>query len=266
MFERFRDSIVYPKRIIQFRKDHMIRVIGYILLFALLMTSASIVALVRFESIPTVFRDAFKEDIVVVDIPCVTNDTSLVCEEEVTEYFYDDGFFLMGVTTQEPDIEETPLLEYRIVFYDDQVIMHYAGIEYGVLIEDLPSSFHNFDFTLLSSDTDGFGEALLDGIGDYLVSLKAILAPIVIVSSVVSNVFMILFVAFMNAIILKMRFRVIPFKEVFKMGTYLGTLLYILLIVNSFFGLGIFMIILFLVLTFRQTNALSMEIFRVIKK
>ena len=106
----------------------------------------------------------------------------------------------------------------------------------------------------------------MDGFGDYLISQGAIIATIMLVSGLIGNIFMILFVVFMNAIILKMRFKVIPFKETFNMGVYLGTSLYILLILNGFFGLGIFIIILFLILTFRQTNAISYEIMKRMKQ
>ena len=116
------------------------------------------------------------------------------------------------------------------------------------------------------NNPDAFTDNMMDGFGDYLKSKGQIIAPAILITGFVGNVFMILFVVFMNAFILKMRFKVIPFKETFNMGVYLGTTLYILLVINGFFGLGYFTIFLFLILTFRQTNQISYEIMKRLKK
>ena len=50
------------------------------------------------------------------------------------------------------------------------------------------------------------------------------------------------------------------------MSTYLGTALFILMILNGLLGLSIYVMILFLIISFRQTNQLSMAIIKAIKK
>lgn len=271
MFNRFRDSLVYPRRIINYRKDKMIRVIGYMMLFALLMLSSTIVVLAQFERIPQTVREMYQENLSDAEINCILDDGTLTCDEEpVLTRFYSETIGLvsvsMGVSDDEPTASEISTLGIDLFFSNEVVYLYYAGIPIEYTYDQLPDEFSSIDFSQSSTDPNAFTDVIMDGFGNYLISVSNIIVPILLISGMIGNVFMVFFVVFMNAIILKMRFKVIPFKETFKMGAYMGTSLYILLILNGFFGMGMFMIILFLIVTFRQTNALSFEIMKRMKK
>jgi hypothetical protein len=267
MFERFRDSLVYPKRIIQYRKDKLIKVFGYMLLFAILMSAAVTVSIFRFERIPSNVRDLYQDNLTSDVIPCEVINQTFGCITGVNfkGLFYDDGLIVMGVS-EDPSISDYSILNVSFIFGPNNVHVYYSAMEFVLDYKDLPSEFSNIDFSLIQSDPDAFTDQMMDGVGEYLISIKSVVAPIIIGSSIFGNIIMILFVVLMNSTILKMRFKIIPFRETFKMGAYLGTTLYILLILNGFFGLGYFTIFLFLILTFRQTNQISLEIMKHIKK
>ena len=268
MFDRFRDSLVYPRRIIQYRKDKFIRVFGYILVFATLMLSASFVGLLRIDMIARSYSDYYKDNLSNELIDCDITDGDVTCVEE-GGYFYSAPLGLidvdMGVFEEAPNEVFSPL-NMVVLFVDDQIIVHYGGMIFSGSYDELPEEFRTMDFKDAKNNPTVFSDHMMEGAGAYLKGKLNIIMPIVLISGLIGNVLLILFVVFMNALILKMRFKVIPFKETFNMGVYLGTTLYILFILNGFFGLGIFMIILFLIVTFRQTNAISYEILRRLKK
>lgn len=271
MFNRFRDSLVYPRRIIEYRKDRFLAVLGYMAVFALLMLTTTILLIARFDTIPQNVRDSYQDNLTGVDINCILDDSVLTCDPEQTmEIFYTDTVGLMeismGVSNDIPEASEIEAMSLSIIFSNDVVYMYYAGTAFEYGYDELPDSFSDIDFSLATSDPETFTNVIMDGLGEYVNSMGHIIAPFLLISGFIGNILMILFVVLMNAVILKLRFKVIPFKETFRMGVYMGTTLYILLIVNGFFGLGIFTIILFLILTFRQTNAVNMEIMKRMKQ
>jgi hypothetical protein len=270
MFDRFRDSLVYPKRIIQYRKDRFIRVFGYMMLFAILMMSANVVLLFRFDRVPQNIRDLYKEDVTTEVIDCLLEDGDVTCEDDGVEAgFYESNLGMVDVfmvVSENPPTRAMSPLQLAIYFNDNEVNAYYGGYQFTSTYDELPSQFKDIDFRDAANNPDAFTDNMMDGFGEFLKSKGHIIAPVILITGFIGNVFMILFVVFMNAIILKMRFKVIPFKETFNMGVYLGTTLYILLVINGFFGLGYFTIFLFLLLTFRQTNQISYEIMKRLKK
>ena len=77
MFNRFRDSLVYPRRIINYRKDRFLKVLAYMVVFAVLMLSSTIVLIARFDRIPQTIRDQFQENLIEENIDCVVDDSVL---------------------------------------------------------------------------------------------------------------------------------------------------------------------------------------------
>jgi hypothetical protein len=60
---------------------------------------------------------------------------------------------------------------------------------------------------------------------------------------------------------MKMRFKPIKFKELFVMTVYSATALYLILIFDSLFSLSFFLVIVLVLIAFRQNNALSTELY-----
>jgi len=275
MFNRFRDSLVYPRRIINYRKDKLIRVLAYVAMFATLATVPILVGVLRFESVPLSEREAFQDNLIDEEIPCVLNNGTLTCDETpIDKIFYENtvptGLVSLDVTlgvTDEivPTNDENPA-GMTILFGDGTVHFFYAGTQFEMPYSDLPSQFSSLDFKDVNEDPDAFTNQIMDGIGAYLKSIRLLTLSMTFVMGFVMYLLLIMFVVLMNAFVLKMRFKVIPFKETFNMGVYMGTALYILLILNVLFGFGFFVIMLFLIITFRQTNALNSEIMNKMKR
>lgn len=267
MFERFRDSLAYPTRILQFRNDSFLRVFSYIFLFAILMSAGTIIFAIRFESLPNTFIDSFEDNLVVSEIDCVTDDGLLECGSNVITSFYDDGLIKVYVdSSSEFNTDNYGGSTVSYVFYEEQIIMTIGAIQVPYELSDLPTEIQNLDFKLLSTDKAQFIEDFTDGLSSYLVASKSLWSPIIVTVELISNILFILLIVLINSWIIKMRFKIIPFKEVFKMSVYSSTTLYVLLTINGLIALGYFFLFLFVLVTFRQTNALTMAIYRVIKK
>lgn len=266
MFNRFRDGLVYPKRVIQYRKDSVIRIILFMLMFALAMTSSTIVIYSNFDRIPEVYRDAFQDGLTNETIPCIIEDDVLTCTEE--EYTYDlfsNELFTFQVKDNFNE-QEVSSMKINFVFEESGLTIYNLYFRQTYTYSSISESFQTIDFTLKETDEKAFSNQIMDGIGDYIVSIKSNLIPLAIIGGIITNLFIVAIIALMNAFSLKMRFRIIPFGEAYKMGLYTGSLLYVFWIIISYFQVGIFTFVIFLVLYLRQLNQLSFEIMRIIKK
>ena len=88
MLERFTNSLVYPKRIIEYRKDKLIYVLLYLLFFIALMTTRTVIDVARFDGLTAEFRETFAQDAEIVDESCVIEDSMFSCGvEERTKLF-----------------------------------------------------------------------------------------------------------------------------------------------------------------------------------
>ena len=274
MFNRFRDSLVYPSRIINYRKDKLIRVIGYMLLFAAIASIPAMAGVYRIDSIPISEQETFEENLIPEEIPCVLNSGILTCDTPVNTIFYEDELAAIistidvrvGVSDVDFPISEVSVDGLQIMFTSETVDIYYAGTVFEMPYDELPSEFSSLDFNDVKDNPEEFTASIMEAINAYVKSVRPLLLTMTFFIGFIMYMVLILFVVFMNATMLKMRFKVIPFKETFIMGVYMGTTLYILLIMNVLFGFGLFMIVLFLILSFRQTNAVNMEIMKRMKK
>lgn len=267
MFTRFRDSLVYPSRILNFRKDSIFLVFGYIIFFSILMSLGLIIFLSKFESLPNTFTEIFTENLISEEVPCEIIDSELICTKNAIVNFYDDGTMLAYTdSSDEVDYSNYPSNKVVFIFHKDKLLISSFGLKDFYMINELPSEFHNMDFSLIESDQELFAENFIEGLNSFLLENKNLWLPFMVTFELLSNFLFIMLIVLINSWILKARFKIIPFKEVFKMSVYSSTTLYVLLTINGLIALGGIFILLFVIITFRQTNALSMAIYKVIKK
>jgi len=267
MYKRFRDSIVYPKRILQFRKDSFLLVFSYLFLFGLIMSLGMLVAIIRFDGFGSSFYNFVEDNIVDVTLDCQITDGLLACTPDSNELIYNDGLveiYLNGSS-------EFSAMDYRssfvnIVVFDDRVIVLAFGIPKTFLLEDLPQEFQNIDFATIITDKEALTAQLVDGLTVFLQETQSTWSIYLMILDFLSNIFFVLFITLINSWMLRMRFPIIPFKETFKMSAYLGTSLYLLFVFYGLIDLDFLFMLLLVILTIRQTNSLSNEIMRVIKK
>ncbi len=268
MYKRFRDAIVFPEKIIQYRKDSFFLIFAYILLFSIVLSTYTIIYVASFDQIDIATREQMNEDLITEAVDCQIVNSELVCTNQIIKAIYDDG----EVTKVFVDSSETinfsnyDLLAINVIFHKDEYIIYVGGLSENNPIADLPLGLQNIDFNDLANDHDGFSEEFITGVEQIMIDHIWVWGSLFIAGVVFVNMLLIIIVILLVSWILKSRFRIIPFKEIFRMATYVSTTSFIILTFNNLLGLYYFFMFLLIIISFRQVNKLSIGILKVIKK
>jgi hypothetical protein len=236
-------------------------------LFSVLMSLGIFVLIVRIETIEGNLSNTFEDSLLYKDIACEIVSSELTCETETVETFYNDDFFVISIDSREEvEYGDYDLTFFNVIFHGNQVLVSTYGFHFEFNLSELPSELQNIDFGLIISDKEAFSDQFIGGLMEYLEATRGSWGIWVMALEIVSNFVFVILITLINSWVINMRFKIIPFKEVFKMSAYLGTSLYLLLVFNSLVNLGYLLIFVFIIISIRQTNALTMEIMRVIKK
>lgn len=269
MFKRVRDSLVYPREILKYRKDHILFVLFYLFFFAVLLSSRSIIDVIKYDGIALIYKEAMIEEMVPITEDCEIANALLVCDAEYIVAFYEDAMFTIYLDSNSTlDFSQYPSNEYSIIVHDDSVYAYVFGISAleEIPLSSLPSSLQNLDFEDQTNDSEAFYEQLFAGIDQLIVDYKIIWGTSMVLFEVmISTLFYLVFVL-ISSWFLKTRYKVIPFKETFTMTTYSSTSLFIILTFYSMLELNIFIVIILLVIAFRQNGIMTKEIDRILKK
>ncbi|MEC9484563.1 MAG: DUF1189 family protein [Candidatus Izemoplasma sp.] len=265
MYERFRDSLVNPTRIVEFRKDKVILVILYVLFFAALLSTRTTIEMVTFNGIRPNTQEYIKNEMTVIGDKCAVVDATVTCDSALREEVYVDGFIRYHIDSYGSINPDMYAEGYNIIFHKDNVALVFNGTLVNAVtlkISDLPESLHNLDFALQETDPDQFYTELVNGINTFLLSQKPIFAPIMIIMEIISNFILFMIFVLISSWFMNMRFKPIKYRDLFVMTAYAGTALYLILIFDSLFSLSFFLIVILILIAFRQNNALSRELFR----
>lgn len=263
MFTRFRDSIVTPARIVDFRNDKAIWVILYVLFFAMLLSTRMIIDVVTYDGLSFAQQNEIIDNLPELNENCGFDATSYQCDPEETTLVYQDvmmSYYLDSHDSLQYDDYET---QYNIVIQGETVYFIFANVVvYELPLASVSTDLQNLDFSLQSSNPDVFEYRILSSIDDYILSYKSFWGPMVILADIITAV--ILFFAFvlLSAWMLRFRFKPVPFKQLFVMTGYSSTAMYLILIFNSLFNLSFFLVIILIFIAFRQNNQLSIEIIK----
>lgn len=268
MFNRFRDGLVYPKLLIQYRKDAMWKVVLYIAFFAILFSSASIVDVVKYDGISESAKESIKQDMVIVSEDCAIVNSKLICDSEYKIQVYEQALISFYLDSHvELDYSRYEESGYAIIIHDEYIYFSYKGIEaYSYLISDLDSKAHNIDFSDQTNNPNLFYNSVFDSLDELLVGYKLAWGSIVIFFEVLISFVVYMMFILLSAFFLRKRFEVVPFKQLFAMTTYSSTALFVILIFDSILQLNIILIVLLVIVAFRQNSALSNEIAKRLKK
>ncbi len=268
MFKRVRDSLVYPKEILKYRKDRTIFVILYLLFFAALLSTRTIIDVIKYDGLTAVTKDAIEDDMPIIDKDCAVVSARLICDGEYSISTYNDSMFAVYLDSHTLiNFDEYPGDEYSIIISNESVYVYVFGINTLILpLSDLPNSLQNIDFNDQVNDSDEFYTNLFLGVDELIVSYKNIWGTmLILIEFAISILFYLLFLLF-SAWFLKKRYPMIPFKETFAMTVYSSTSLYIILTFYSMLDLSLFIVIILLVISFRQNGIMNKEIDRRIRK
>jgi len=258
MYNRFRDGLVYPRRIVDYRKDRIILPLVYVFLFAIVMATASIINVVKYEGLSETYKTYVKDNHNEITSTCSLVDYTLTCDQDTNLLLYEDRYIFIYANnsdTIEPSVYDG--FKYHIVINKDNYDLYFMGssITNGKL-SDLSSDLENLNI----DGGDEYFNAAFGIVSNKLVESRAYWGSILIIFQVVLNFFLYMIFVFVNTIFLRRRFPVIPFKENFVMSTYSATTLFIILAFNNIINLNIFITVVLIFMAFKQTNVLNVEI------
>jgi len=267
MFNRFRDGLVNPRLIIEYRKDAMWKVVLYIVFFAILFSSASIVDVIQYDGLSEVYKENIRQSMTEVTEDCAIVNAALICDSEYKIELYEDQIVTFYLDSHaELDFERYKDSGYAIVIHKDSLYVSVNGLEaYNYPIKDLDPSIHNVDFSDQADNPNVFYDSIFTAVDELAVQYKAAWGTLIIIIEVMISFAVYMMFIMLSAYFLRKRFGVVPFKQLFAMTTYSSTGLFVILIFDSIFQLNFFLIVILIILAFRQNNALSVEIERRLK-
>lgn len=268
MFKRVRDSLVYPAEILRYRKDHILLVLIYLLFFAALLSTRTVIDVIKFDGLAEVTKEEVKEEINNIDNNCAIASAKLICDGEHLISTYSDTMYTVYLDSNEViNYSEYPDNEYSVIIHDEGVYLYVFGINTIMIpLDEMPLTLQNIDFNDQVNDPTAFYNSLFIGIDELILSYKNVWGvALILVEMVISIAFYMIFILF-SSFFMKRRYKIIPYKETFTMTVYSSTSLYIILTFYSLLNLNIIIVVVLLFISFRQNNILNREIDRRITK
>ena len=268
MYTRFYNSIISPRNLVEFRNDSLFRVFSYILFFALLLSTRSIIDVVTFDGMDQAAKEAMISDINDVNETCEIVNSSLTCERKESTLIYNMSimsFYTDSFDNWNPSVYQDAA--YNLVVHGDEIHIVVSGQDITQIpLSDLPENLQNFDFELYETNNTLFFDTIFDALDDYMMSTKTLWGGILIFFDFVSNLIMFMIFILLSTWMLRVRFRQVKFKQLFTMTSYSSTALYVILILNSLYNLNFFLVLILLFVAIRQNSQLSMELYRRLTK
>lgn len=268
MYTRFYNSIIAPRNIVNYRTDSLFRVFLYILFFAVLLSTRITIDTITFDGMSASTKEIIKGEFETVDDTCMITDGTLDCTSSESTLIYQD--IIIGFYTDSFDNFNASIYSssgYNIVLHDESFHFVFSGTELlAVPISELNTTFQNLDFSTQESDPNYFYATVFDAVDEYLINTKTIWGSGTILIDFLTNFTMFMIFILVSAWMLRLRFKVIKFKHLFIMTTYSSTALYLILILNSLYNLSFFIILIMLIVAFRQNSRLSLELYRRLNK
>ncbi len=262
MFNRFRDGLVNPRLLLKYRKDAMWKVGLYIVFFAILFSSASIVDVIKYDGLTETYKESIRQSMTDVTEDCSIVNAELICDSEYKIELYEDQivtFYLDSHAVM--DFERYKESGYAVVIHKELIYVSVNGLEvYDYSISDLDPSIHNVDFSDQADNSNVFYGSIFNAVDEVTIQYKSIWGSMIIITEVLISFAVYMMFIILSAFFLRKRFSVVPFKQLFAMTTYSSTGLFVILIFDSIFELNLFLIVILIILAFRQNNALSAEI------
>ncbi len=263
MWNRFKDSLITPKNIVEYRNDSLWWVFLYIIVFALLLSTRTTITTLTFDGLSPADREIIAQDLADVNDGCAMESGVFDCDEAATQLIYEDlllGYYLESNDTLQYDNYER---DYSVVVFQENVLFVFNDtILFEVLIADLDPAVQNLDFALQETDEDVFHDAIFRAVDQFILSYRSTWTPLVIAIDVITSFVLFLLFILVSAWMLRLRFREVRFRQLFTMTSYSSTGLYLILIFDSLFNLSFLLVILLILFAFRQNNQLSMELYR----
>lgn len=268
MYTRFYNSIISPRNIVNYRTDSLFRVFLYILFFAVLLSTRITIDTITFDGIGGAVKESMISEFETVDQTCIIEDAVFTCATAESTLVYQD--VVIGFYTDSFDNFNSSVYSsdgYAIILHGDSLHFVVSGTELMTIpISELSEEFQQLDFSTQDTDPTYFYATIFDAADEYLMSIKTYWGTGMIIIDFLTNFTMFMIFILVSAWMLRMRFKVIKFKHLFVMTAYSSTALYLILILNSLYSLSFFIIVIMLIVAFRQNSQLSVELYRRLNK
>lgn len=267
MYERFLNSIVNPRKLLDYRKDHLLWVFLYVIFFTALLSTRTVIDVITYDGLSEASKTAIASNFETLDPDCGINDTEVYCDEDKTMLLYDDQVIDFYIETRDELVPENYTKQYNIVVQGDSLYFLFnEQVIYHELLTAIEGDLTNLDFSLQTTDKRAFETQIFTAVDDYILSYQSIWAPTMIAIDFLSGFVLFMFFILISSWMLKARFKIVPYRHFFTMTVYSSTGLYVILILNSLYNLDLLLIILLLIFAFRQNNQLSQEIVKRLQK
>jgi hypothetical protein len=267
MYIRFRDSLINPRNIVDFRNDSIWLVLLYVVFFSLLLSTRTTITSLQFNGISPAQKVVLAENFEDLDPTCGIVNGTYICDTKETRLFYEDFIINYYVESNDSLQLDAYTAQYNVIVYSDQIVLVFGNsVLFEQPINELNSDIQNLSFALQSTDEEAFNTVIFDTVDEYIMSYKSVWAPLTIAVDIISSFLLFIFFIILSAFMMRIRFKQIPFKKLFVMTAYSSTSLYVILIFNSLFSLNILLVILLIFFAFRQNNQLSLELLRRLHK
>ena len=268
MYTRFYNSIISPRNLVEYRNDSLFRVFFYILFFALLLSTRSIIDIATFDGMTQVNKEEIITNFQDVNETCEILNSSLACESKDSTLMYTASimsFYTDSFDNWNPSVYQDA--SYNFVLHEDAIHLVVSGQDVTqILISELPQNLHNFDFELYETDPTTFFNIIFEAIDEYMINTKLIWGSVLLLIDFFTNLIMFLLFVMISSWMLRMRFKQVKFKQLFTLTSYSSTALYVILIINSLYNLSFFIVAILLFVAIRQNSQLSMELQRRLTK
>ncbi len=265
MLNRIRESLVNPGALIQYRNDSLFKALGYMLFFALFMSVSMVIMILAFTGVSGTTKQSIMNDMVPLETNCKLEDAQLICDEPTQHTFYQMGNLTFSINTESSQApSDYPTNTLHFIIHDQSLILYgrtlLGASSFEIPLSELNRSVHNLDFAMLTTNPSQFEVLVFRAVDDLIIEYRAVWGSLYVISSLLSGLFLFSVFITLNTFLTRARLPMIPLKQMFVMMTYAGTALYIVLIFNSLWNFSFFVLIILLLVAFRQMNRLTLEI------
>ncbi len=271
MLERFRSALVAPHTLIRFRRDRVIAALGYMFFFAIIMATPATVSILSYDGLGYSQQEEIRQEFTRPTASCEVENAELSCAEPIREMLYDDGAVTYHIDSHDTlDVDAFEGAGPKVVLHGESVHFFLGGIGSPLQIErpieSLHEDVHNLDFDYeTQEEEDAFFTSLFNAVDNEILRYRPLWGTPIILSSLLIGIFYFNIFVLLNSFLIRRRLPMVPFRQMFVMMTYASTLLFLVLIFNTFAeylfgGLNLILFIILLFIAFRQTSRLAFEI------
>ncbi len=268
MLNRIRLGLVNPAALIEYRRDHVMKAIGYIFFFAVLMGTALFLQVLSFQGMDSSTRQAMRENFVPLETECAIENATVTCDETLRHTFVDFNNARYTVDSHSTlQTSEYQGFTYHFVMHDDMLYMIVLGnIVSEKPIAELHEDVHNLNLNYTEGDENAFFNPFFLALDEELVNTRAFWGSSLIISQIVMNFILFNLFVLLNAFLTRSRMKEVSFKQMYVLMAYAATLLYIILIFHEMitiaYDVSFLILLIILFAAFRQMNRMAMALHR----